>query len=162
MKVKIITTLCCITFCISTTQAQLYKNALGFRVSGVSSLGGAGVSFKHYMNESRAVEAIFSFKDPIGIGGLYEVHKPWAIIDNLNWFYGGGAFVTFGKTNTDKTGQSSAGFGSMGIIGVDYKFEAIPLNISLDWKPEIAFVPKFALNFNTFALSMRVTLDKKQ
>jgi hypothetical protein len=154
MKVKLVITLLCLTICTTTTRAQIYKNALGFRISGVSSLGGAGVTYKHYLNESRAIEAIFSFKDPIGIGGMYQVHKPWTILENLNWFYGGGAFVTFDKPN--------AGFGTMGIIGADYKFEAIPLNISLDWKPEIAFAPKFALNFNTFALSMRVTLDKKQ
>lgn len=138
----------------STNAQQLYKNALGLRISGVSSLGGPGVTYKHYLNDKAAVEAIFSFKDPVGIGAMYQVHKPWNVITNLNWYYGGGAFVTFSKP--------SMGAGGMGVIGVDYKFDNLPLNIALDWKPEIALAPKATLNFNTFGLSLRVTMDKKQ
>lgn len=138
----------------TNANAQIYKNALGLRISGVSSLGGPGVTYKHYLSESKAIEGIFSFKNPAGLGAMYQVHQPWSILPNLNWFYGGGGFVTFGKDGT--------GVGAMGIIGTDYKFENLPLNIALDWKPEVAFAPKVALNFNTFALSLRVTLDKKQ
>jgi hypothetical protein len=153
MKKKHLLNLLLLIFISAASNAQLYKNALGLRVSGVSSLGGPGVTFKHYLNETSAVEAIFSFKDPIGLGAMYQVHKPWNVIANLNWYYGGGAFVTFSKP--------SVGFGGMGIIGVDYKFEELPLNIALDWKPELALAPTVTPNFNTFALSLRVTLDKK-
>lgn len=138
----------------STSAQQLYKNALGLRISGVSSLGGPGVTFKHYLNDKAAVEAIFSFKDPVGIGAMYQLHKPWNVLPNLNWYYGGGAFVTFSKP--------SIGAGGMGVIGVDYKFDNLPLNIALDWKPEIVLAPEVGVNFNTFGLSLRVTLDKKQ
>lgn len=137
----------------SGANAQIYKNALGLRISGVSNLGGAGATFKHYLDESKAVEAIFSFRDPVGIGAMYQVHKPWNVLDNLNWYYGGGAFVTFGKENV--------GAGGMGVIGVDYKFDNLPLNIALDWKPELAIAPKVSPEFNTFGLSIRYVFDKK-
>ena len=135
------------------SHAQIYKNAVGLRISGGSNLGGAGATYKHYLNEQAAIEAIFAFRDPVGVGAMYQLHKPWNVLDNLNWYYGGGAFVTFGKENV--------GAGGMGVIGVDYKFDNLPLNIALDWKPELAFAPKFSPNFNTFGLSIRYVFNKK-
>jgi hypothetical protein len=112
------------------------------------------VSFKHFLNETNAVEGIFSIKDPVGLGVLYQIHKNWNVLDNLSWFYGAGGYVSFSKPN--------AGFGLLGAIGVDYKFDQIPLNLAIDWKPEIALAPKAGLNFNTFGLSLRVILDKRK
>jgi hypothetical protein len=141
------------SFFFTTASAQPYKNAVGLRISGTSSVGGAGATFKHFFNETKAIEGIFSFKDPVAIGALYQVHSNWSIMNNLQWYYGGGAFVSFSKPD--------AGIGVMGVIGVDYKFENLPLNIALDWKPEFAFAPKAAPYFNTFGVSIRVVLDKK-
>lgn len=134
--------------------SQPYKHAIGLRIAGTSSVGGAGVTYKYFLNESRALEGIFSFKDPVALGAMYQVHNDWNILSNLRWYYGGGAFISFSKPD--------AGFGAMGVIGVDYKFDNLPLNLALDWKPEIAFAPKTALNFNTFGLSLRVVLGKNE
>jgi hypothetical protein len=143
-----------VIFFTTRTQAQVYKNAIGLRISGTSSVGGAGATYKHFLTEKTAIEGIFSFKDPVGLGALYQVHNDWAVMNNLKWYYGAGAFVSFSRPD--------AGFGALGVIGLDYKFDNLPLNLSLDWKPEIAFAPKAALNFNTFGVSLRVVLDKKQ
>jgi hypothetical protein len=135
------------------SHAQPYKNAIGFRISGNSSVGGAGVSYKHFLKDNKAIEGIFSFKDPVGIAALYQVHKDLSLLENLTWFYGGGAYISFSKPDV--------GFGLLGNVGVDYRFDAIPLNLSIDWKPEFALAPKAGLNFNTFGFTLRVILDKK-
>jgi hypothetical protein len=37
-------------------------------------------------------------------------------------------------------------FGAQGVVGLDYKFASIPINISLDWKPELNLVSEITLN----------------
>ena len=45
-------------------------------------------------------------------------------MNNLEWFAGFGGYFAFNNKNTF--------IGGAGIVGLDYKFEEIPLNISLD------------------------------
>lgn len=47
--------------------------------------------------------------------------------------------------------------GGAGIIGMDYKFEDIPLNVSLDWKPELNLISKIAFESSGIGLSARFT-----
>jgi hypothetical protein len=39
----------------------------------------------------------------------------------------------------------------------DYKFTNIPLNLSLDWKPELDIIPDINFVLDAFALSARFT-----
>jgi len=52
--------------------------------------------------------------------------------------------------------------GPMGVVGIDYKFDNAPINLSLDWKPELDIAP--AINFipDAFALSVRFTLIQRK
>ena len=43
----------------------------------------------------------------------------------------------------------------MGIIGLDYKFQKIPLNISVDWKPELNLVEEVSFEASTVGLGVR-------
>ena len=100
------------------------------------------------MNQKSAIEGLLSFGSRFGIGALYEVNN-LTTVQGLNWFFGGGAYVGFEKGDTY--------LGPTGIIGLDYKFPNIPLNLSLDWKPELDFIP--AINFvpDAFGFSARFT-----
>ena len=118
--------------------AQDYKTALGVRLSSSQAIVNNSISVKHFLNEKTAIEALLSFGDPLAIGGLVETHKPVGA-SGVNWFYGGGAYLGFVKTyNPNKQrDETEANFGAMGVLGLDYKFTNIPLNLSLDWKPEL-------------------------
>ena len=109
--------------------AQEYKMALGIRLSTAQAVVNNSISFKYFLNENHALEGLMSF-DPFAIGALYEIHRPLGAA-GFQWFYGGGAYVAF-------AGESN--FGAQGIIGLDYKFQTVPINLSLDWKPELNFV----------------------
>ncbi len=122
-----------ITFIITATamaqESNSYKNAIGVRLGSNVPAIKSGITYKHFIG-SNALEGIISFGDGVGICGLYEIHKPLSG-ENLQWLYGAGAYVNF--SSTSKVGLA-------GIIGVDYKFTNIPLNLTVDWKPELNIV----------------------
>src|SRR5688500_5383252 len=84
-----------------------------------------------------------------GLGALLEIHKP-TNIEGLRWFYGAGGYVGFESGDTY--------LGPTGILGIDYKFTNVPINLSLDWKPELDIIPDINFVLDAFALSVRFTL----
>ncbi len=125
-----------ILFSLSTS-AQNYDNAVGLRLGW-----GLGGSIKHFFDESKAVEGILQLGGPFSnytqVTGLFQIHKPLdEVTPGLQWYFGGGGFVGFfsGVFSTYSTR-----IGIAGNIGLDYAFEDIPLNISLDWVPGIAII----------------------
>lgn len=137
-------------FFTHTASAQ-YKTALGVRLSSSPAMVNNSISLKHFLTESSAVEALFSFGDPLALGALYEVHKPVGTA-GIQWYYGGGGYLGFAKTfNPDKNrNETDVNFGAQGVLGLDYKFAGLPLNLSLDWKPELNIVSD--INFEPAAI----------
>jgi hypothetical protein len=134
---------------INHVSAQDYKVAIGVRLSSASPTLSNSVSVKYFMNDRDALEGLLSFGDRFGIGGLYERHQLIGATPALTWFYGAGAYLGFQNKNTY--------LGPTGIVGLDYKFSNAPLNLSLDWKPELDIIP--AINFvpDAFAFTARFT-----
>ncbi len=139
-------------FMTHNLSAQNYKTALGIRLSSNAAIVNNSVSFKHFLNEKSAIEALLSFgNNDLAIGGLYEVHKPFSA-EGIQWYYGGGGYVGFAKEYNPNTklNENTVNFGGMGVLGLDYKFANIPLNLSLDWKPELNLVSD--INFEPAAV----------
>lgn len=113
-------------FCFSSARAQQSPVALGVRISSNAPIINHSVSMRYYINVNHAVEGLVSF-DPVALGALYEVFQPTGA-EGLSWFYGGGAYTSFEKPITA---------GLQGILGLDYNFPNLPINLSLDWKPEL-------------------------
>lgn len=114
-----------------TAQGYDYTTALGVKV-----WDGGGVSLKHFFNERNAGELIAYFwSQGIRFTGLYEIHGDITNAAGLKWYIGPGAHVGFYST---KYGDG-AFIGVDGVLGLDYKFNAAPINISLDWQPSIEF-----------------------
>ncbi len=132
----------------SVLKAQDYKVGLGVRLSNSTPTLNNSVTIKYFMTEQHALEGLISFGSRFGIGGLYEVHKP-TTATGLTWFFGGGAYIGFEDSKTF--------LGPTGIIGLDYKFTNIPLNLSLDWKPELDIIPDINFVPDAFAISARFT-----
>lgn len=146
---------------ISKVQAQDYKTALGVRLSSSSAMVNNSISIKHFVNDKMAIEGLFSFGDPLALGALVEFHKPLSA-SGLTYFYGAGGYVSFVKkvnVNTQKT-STDPNFGAQGIIGLDYKFSNVPLNLSLDWKPELNIVSDINFEPAAIGLTARFTFGK--
>ena len=151
MKKFILACLVVAGIAVSQSASAQYKTALGVRLSSSNAMQNNSISLKHFLNEKTAIEALFTFGDPLALGALVEFHKPLGS-EGLTYFYGGGAYVAFVKkvnTNTQKT-STEPNFGGQGIVGLDYKFNNIPLNLSLDWKPELNLVSD--INFEPAAI----------
>jgi hypothetical protein len=127
--------------------AQNYKMALGVRLSSSAPVINNSISFKYFYKENTAVEALFSFGDPVGLGALIEKHNP-ITSQAFTWFYGGGVYLGFG---------GGRNVGGQGVLGLDYKFPTIPINFSLDWKPELNFAKEFSFEPAAVGLSARFT-----
>jgi hypothetical protein len=139
-------------FSVASLHAQDYKLGLGIRFSTASPTLSNSVSAKYFLNEKNAIDGLISFGGSrFGIGGLYEIHTPLNATPGLKWYYGGGGYVGFQSHNTYA--------GPTGVIGLDYKFQNIPLNLSLDWKPELDIIP--AINFvpDAIGLTVRFTIQ---
>lgn len=125
-------------------QAQNYRTALGVRLSSSDAALNSGISLKHFFG-STALEALVTFGDPFAIGALLEKHQPTGP-EGLSWFYGGGAYAGFGDKRN---------LGAQGIIGLDYKFQDVPINVSLDWKPELNIIQVVSFEPAAVGLSIR-------
>jgi len=129
---------------VPESKAQNYTSAIGLRLGYPVS-----VSYKHFINEKHALEGNVGFRArnfyrSFNISGAYQFHNPINIDnfpENFQWYWGvGGSIYLWSWDNGFGEGAANTSFGAQGYIGLEYKFENIPLNISLDW------VPTFFLN----------------
>lgn len=148
-----IITLCLICLAASMVfnhvSAQDYKLAMGIRFSSASPTLSNSVSIKYCMDEQNAVEGLISFGSRFGLGALYEKQQIIGGIPAFKWFYGAGGYVGF-ENHTTYVGPT-------GIVGLDYKFQNAPINLSLDWKPELDIAPKINFVPDAFAATVRFT-----
>ncbi len=140
-KLRVIFLLLTVIAISASLHAQTTPLQLGVRISSSAPVVNSSVSLRYFMRENRAIEGLVSFS-PVAIGGLYEVFKPLSAA-GLSWFYGGGAYVAFKKPNR---------FGAQGILGLDYNFATIPVNLSVDWKPELSIIN--VVNFEPAAVGV--------
>jgi len=126
-----------------------YRFGLGVRLSNSTPTLNNSITGQYFVTNQNAVEGILSFGSRFGIGALLEIHKP-TNIEGLRWFYGAGAYVGFENSKTY--------LGPTGIIGIDYKFTNVPINLSIDYKPELDFLPDINFIPDAFAFSVRFAL----
>lgn len=127
-----------------------YTLGIGLRLSTPAPTLSNAVSVKYIMPTGNALEGLVSFGTRFGLGGLYEIHRPLNATPGLKWYYGAGAYVGFQDGDTY--------LGPTGTVGLDYKFDKIPLNLSLDWKPELDILPRINFVPDAFGLSARFTI----
>jgi hypothetical protein len=124
----------CLGYAVSaqTINSYSYKTALGVKV-----WDGAGISFKTFVKQNRAFEAIgFFWNKGFRLTGLYEIHGDISGAPGLKWYIGPGAHVGF--YDGDEV-DGSASVGIDGVLGLDYKINGAPINFSLDWQPSFEF-----------------------
>ena len=107
-----------------------YKNAVG-----VKFYPGA-LTIKHFFNEHIAGEGItYFYGNAARITGLLEFHFDIKDVPGLKWYIGPGAHISFVRYKN----QANTFAGIDGVLGLDYKFRGIPVNLSVDWQPSFEF-----------------------
>lgn len=136
MQKKICYSICFLILFLFEAKGQDYKTALGFRLGSSQ-----GITLKHFIKEDAAMEAILSTRwGGFVVTGIFEKHFPLAEINGLKWFIGGGGYLGFwterSKNKNIDRQYAHTSIGVAGIIGVEYTFPKVPINLGLDWKPE--------------------------
>ena len=143
-------------FCILTisTQAQDYNTGIGIR-AGTSN----GLTVKHFINPGSVLEGIFATRwQGYNFTGLYQKYDQAFNVNRLNWFYGFGGHIGSYRGDEHRRFDDDEHhllFGIDGIIGLEYNFNGIPFNISLDWKPSIDLSGGFYPMGDEVAFSLR-------
>ena len=122
----------------STAEGPDYKTAIGAKL-----WTGGGISVKTFINFDRYGTRIT---------GLYEIHGNLSSEGALKWYVGPGAHVGLYKGIT--------AVGIDGVVGIDYKFTNMPLNLALDWQPsfELGSGTRNGFNANWGGFAIRFTL----
>ena len=151
---KVVLTVILAISIVTLASAQDYNTGVGLR-GGLSQ----GLTLKHFIGEKTAVEGLLSTRwAGFDITGLYEIHNVAFEVDQLKWYYGGGAHIGFWNGDNVTWGTDGTSYtviGIDGILGIEYSFSEAPINIGLDWKPAINLVGYSGFWGDGGALSIR-------
>lgn len=161
MKTKFLSLVASLMLIAAVSQAQEYNSAVGLRLGYPLSL-----SYKKFISERSALEGVVGFRSYTGyswfnVGAYYQIHNDIASVDGLRWYYGFGANVYFWSWDSNFVNPgSNLSIGVSGVLGLDYKFAEIPLNLSVDWIPTF-FINGYGNGFGGGygALAARYTLN---
>jgi hypothetical protein len=129
-----------------TTFAQQYQTAIGFK-GGYPGFG--ALSIKHFFGSSTALEGnIGGGKNHLWVQGILAKNNP--LYEKSEWYWGVGAdFLSYnnGHHKYYKNQYYGYNFGIMGLLGVEYTFEELPINVALDCGPRLNVSPYFWFGF---------------
>jgi hypothetical protein len=134
--------------------AQNYNKAIGIKFPV-----GVGVTYKKFITPKAAMEfQALAGKESFTLVGLYEFHFPFTKTEGLSWYVGPGIHAGFYKNEYQKTYSSKMDLGIDGVLGLDYKFNGLPINVSLDWQPSLSFTGNSGAHSAYGGVAIRYTL----
>ena len=151
---KILLALAAFLLALAATAQSPYYKAIGIRFPA-----GTGITFKKFITQKAALEfeALYA-KETFRLSGLYEFHFPFPKTAGLNWYVGPGAHTGFYKSTYQKSYSSRMDVGIDGVIGLDYKFQELPLNLSVDWQPSVSLSGNSGAQNSYGGVAIRYTL----
>lgn len=140
MKKTVLTLMILVTLSFAAA-AQNYKSAIGLRGGEPS-----GITFKTFINRTNAVELIAGtgyWGNAFAVTGYYLWQKPTDWAPGIDWFAGPGAHLGARSRSDDHGGFL---LGLDGIIGLEYTFDEIPLNLAFGVGPsfQLAGAPSWS------------------
>ena len=143
-----------IIVCTSVTVCHAQKNY--DHAIGIKAGGGISFTYKQFITGKNNIEAMATlWNEGFRASGLYEFNFfTFNTVEGLNLFAGPGVHLGFWKNPDEKNGNSQVEFGIDGIIGLDYTFKTVPINLSLDWQPSVTLAGNagFTPSFGGFAV----------
>ncbi len=139
MKKLFLLTITCISFTALLSAQDISQNALGLRL-GDSNGFGAEISYQRALSDNNRLEFDLGWRsgntyDGFKLAGLYQ--WVWHIDGGFNWYAGvGGGVGSYSFDNNDYDDETFVF--AAGDIGIEYNFD-IPLQLSLDFRPELGF-----------------------
>ena len=142
---------------VFSTQAQdISKNAIGLRLGDNDGFG-AEISYQRALSKNNRLELDLGWRnnndvDAFKITGLYQ--WVWNIDGGFNWYAGVGGGI--GNQNDQNFDDNGTFVFAAGDIGIEYGFDEVPIQLSLDFRPEIGAVNYYGNNYSSdIALGIR-------
>jgi hypothetical protein len=111
------------------------------------------------MGKRTYLEGMFTVRnDGFNVTALVEFAQTMADTPRLGWYYGAGANIGYWD---DSENNSELNVGVDGILGMEYTFEDVPINVSIDWKPYFILITDPRFEFDEFALSVRYVIGSR-
>jgi opacity protein-like surface antigen len=122
---------------------DITKNALGLRLGDNDGFGGE-VSYQRRLSDKNRLELDLGWRnsnnvDALKIAGLYQ--WVWNIDSGFNWYAGVGGGLGSWSYNKNNNKNSGTFIFVAGDLGIEYNFD-IPIQLSLDMRPELSFNSK--------------------
>jgi hypothetical protein len=141
MKKLFLLSITVLAFAFASNAQDISKNALGLRL-GDSDGFGAEISYQRGLGDNNRLELDLGWRDGknydgFKLAGLYQ----WVfqLDGDFNWYVGaGGGLGSFGYNDNNGNDYNDTFVFAAGDIGIEYNFD-IPLQLSLDFRPEIGF-----------------------
>lgn len=141
MKKLFLLSITVLAFAFASNAQDISKNALGLRL-GDSDGFGAEISYQRGLGDNNRLELDLGWRDGknydgFKLVGLYQ----WVfqLDGDFNWYVGaGGGLGSFGYNDNNGNDYNDTFVFAAGDIGIEYNFD-IPLQLSLDFRPEIGF-----------------------
>lgn len=138
------------------SKGSTYKTAVGVKFYP------AAISVKSFSTKNIALEGLgYFFNYGFRATGLYEIHGYIIVAPGLKWYVGPGAHIgawnnKWKENYPGRTGGLAIGID--GVLGLDYKLNGIPLNLSLDWQPSFNIIGYDYFEGGWGGLAIRYTL----
>ena len=142
----------------TTISAQNYNTGIGARVGFFN-----GITVKHFLNRTNAVEGILNFRwDGVIVTGLYEWQYALPNAPGFDYYLGVGGhigvFDDYEWDDDDYDGTSTV-VGMDLILGLEYTFPQAPFTIGLDYKPAFNFIGDNHIWADGLALNLRFNFN---
>ncbi len=154
MKKLIVTALVLIGLGFTAQAQEISKNVLGLRLGDNNGFG-TEISYQRGLSDNNRIEANLGWRNNHNVSafkltGIYQ--WVWEIDNNFNWYAGAGAGLG-SWSNSDGNGSFVY---ILGNVGIEYNFEEVPIQLSLDYRPEFGGHGYFNNNYGSdIALGIR-------
>ena len=145
-----------VIFSCSFLFSQQYTSAIGIKGGSVHSRSGfGGLNFKHFLGGSNAIELTASAgTGNFRLQALYEWQKSTGWEEGLDWYVGvGGGLGTWRKDYWGGPGHGNSNYSSgfflrgVAVIGLDYTFSSVPINLALDTGPSVGIINTYSFGW---------------
>ncbi|MFZ4549277.1 MAG: hypothetical protein ACOYN4_17650 [Bacteroidales bacterium] len=124
---------------------------IGVRLGGTNGAGGAAIDGVFESSLGRIHADLGFYNGGVGVDALLDfINKPLSG-EEFSWYLGAGPTTYIGDVFW---------LGVCGEIGLEYKFNTVPIVIGADWRPTLWIIETTDFGANSFGLNVRYRFGK--